>query len=264
MPKSFSLGAISLTGVSIKDPRVAVRAVIGLLLAANLAAAVLAFRPFGGSAADLRLEQAALGNQLTELEKRAGAARRLVDKVEMARREGDDFLRKYMVDRRTMASAIAEELNRMAKEAGVRALPGQLQLDPIEGSDTLEMVSITAGYEGTYANLKKLVEMVDKSPRFLIVENMTVVSPQQLARPAESESECERGLEAGYVRPGGGGGDAMKLGERKTRRKTAILARAAGGAGLPGVHQRVLGAAGPFVRSADRRAPRPAADKRRR
>jgi hypothetical protein len=27
--------------------------------------------------------------------------------------------------------------------------------------------------------LKKFVEMVDKSPRFLIVENMTVVSPQQ-------------------------------------------------------------------------------------
>jgi hypothetical protein len=67
----------------------------------------------------------------------------------------------------------------MAKDAGVRALPGQLQLDPIEGSDTLEMASITAGYEGPYESLKKFVEMVDKSPRFLIVENMTVVSPQQ-------------------------------------------------------------------------------------
>jgi hypothetical protein len=103
----------------------------------------------------------------------------MVDKVEKARREGDEFLAKYVVDRRTMSSAIAEELNRMAKDAGVRALPGQLQLDPIEGSDTLEMASITAGYEGPYESLKKFVEMVDKSPRFLIVENMTVVSPQQ-------------------------------------------------------------------------------------
>jgi hypothetical protein len=41
------------------------------------------------------------------------------------------------------------------------------------------MASITAGYEGPYESLKKFVEMVDKSPRFLIVENMTVVSPQQ-------------------------------------------------------------------------------------
>jgi type IV pilus assembly protein PilO len=165
--------------VSIKDPRVGVRAVIGILLAANVAAAVIAFKPFGGSAADLRREQAAVGNQIAGLEKRTAAARLMVDKVEKARREGDEFLAKYVVDRRTMSSAIAEELNRMAKDAGVRALPGQLQLDPIEGSDTLEMASITAGYEGPYESLKKFVEMVDKSPRFLIVENMTVVSPQQ-------------------------------------------------------------------------------------
>jgi type IV pilus assembly protein PilO len=179
MLRNFSLGKMKLTGVSIKDPRVAMRAIIGVLLAANLAAAVIAFKPFGGSAGDLRLEQAALGRQLTELEKRAGAARRLVDKVEMARREGDGFLTKYVVDRRTMSSAIQEELNRMAKEAGVRPLPSAIQLEPIEGSDTLRMATITAGYEGTYANLKKFVEMVDKSPRFLIIENMTVVSPQQ-------------------------------------------------------------------------------------
>src|ERR1035438_5988450 len=179
MRRSFNLGQIKLTGVSIRDPRVAMRAVIVVLLAANLAAAVIAFKPFGGSAADLRLEQTALSNQIAELEKRAGAAKLLVDKVEMARREGDGFLTKYVVDRRTMSSAIEEELNRMAKEAGVRQLPSGLQLEPIEGSDTLRMATITAGYEGTYANLKKFVEMVDKSPRFLIIENMTVVSPQQ-------------------------------------------------------------------------------------
>jgi len=182
MARNFSLPHISLTGVSIKDPRVVVRAVIGILLAANVAAAVIAFKPFGGSAADLRTEQFALGSQLTDLQKRSAAAKLLVDKVEMARREGDDFLTKYVMDRRTMSSAIAEELNRMAKDAGVRALPGQEQLEPIEGSDTLQMLSITEGYEGTYESLKKFVEAVDKSPRFLIVENMTVVSPQTLQK----------------------------------------------------------------------------------
>ena len=179
MPRTFNLGDVRLAGAALRDPRVATRVVIGVLLAANLAAAVIAFKPFGGSAADLRLEQAALGSQIAELEKRAEAAKRLVDKVEMARREGDAFLTKYVVDRRTMSSAIAEELNRMAKDAGVRQLPSQFQLDPIEGSDTLQMATITAGCEGTYASLKKFVEMVDKSPRFLIIENMTVVSPQQ-------------------------------------------------------------------------------------
>lgn len=186
MPRSFNLGRISLSGVSIKDPRVAMRAVIGLLLAANVAAAVMAFKPFGGSAADLRREQSALGSQLSELQKRSSEGRQQVDKVQMARREGDEFLAKYVVDRRTMASAIEAELDRMTKEAGIRWLPQQIQLEPIEGSDTLQMASITAGYEGTYANLKKFIEMVDKSPRFLIVENMTVVSPQQLQQQAQA------------------------------------------------------------------------------
>ena len=186
MPRSFNLGGISLSGVSIKDPRVAMRAVIGLLLAANVAAAVMAFKPFGGSAADLRREQSALGSQLSELQKRSSEGRQQVDKVQMARREGDEFLAKYVVDRRTMASAIEAELDRMTKEAGIRWLPQQIQLEPIEGSDTLQMASITAGYEGTYANLKKFIEMVDKSPRFLIVENMTVVSPQQLQQQAQA------------------------------------------------------------------------------
>ncbi len=179
MARNFNFGGIKLAGLSIKDPRVAMRAVIGVLLAANVAAAVIAFKPFGGSAADLRQEQSALSSQLAELQKRSAAAKRLVDKVEMARREGDDFLAKYVVDRRAMASTLAEELYRMAKDAGVRALPGQLQLEPIEGSDTLEMASIEVGYEGTYEGLKKFVDMVDKSPRFLIVESMTVLSPQQ-------------------------------------------------------------------------------------
>jgi type IV pilus assembly protein PilO len=179
MARNFNLGGIKLARLSVKDPRVAMRAVIGVLLAANVAAAVIAFKPFGGSAADLRQEQSALSSQLAELQKRSAKAKLIVDKAEMARRDGDDFLAKYVVDRRAMASTLAEELYRMAKDAGVRALPGQLQLEPIEGSDTLEMASIEVGYEGTYEGLKKFVDMVDKSPRFLIVESMTVLSPQQ-------------------------------------------------------------------------------------
>jgi type IV pilus assembly protein PilO len=40
------------------------------------------------------------------------------------------------------------------------------------------MMSITAGYEGSYSNLQKFVSLLDKSPRFLIIESL-VASPQQ-------------------------------------------------------------------------------------
>src|SRR5881296_3501938 len=96
MPRNFNL---NLSGLKWKDPRVAMRAILGVLLLANLVAAVIAFKPFGGSADDLRREQASLQSQLTRLKAQVASTRRLVDKVETARREGDEFLEKYMTDR---------------------------------------------------------------------------------------------------------------------------------------------------------------------
>src|SRR5438105_14720447 len=107
MPRNFK--------AAIKDPRVVMRAIIGTLLAANLVAAVLAFKPFGGSADDLRRQQTALRQQLTQAQTRLANAKRLAGKVEMARREGDDFLAKYFTDRRTTFSTVIAELDRAAQ-----------------------------------------------------------------------------------------------------------------------------------------------------
>jgi hypothetical protein len=153
--------------------------VIGVLLLANIAAVVIAFKPFGGSADEMRSEQAALRRKLGELERRTAAGRQLVNKVEAACREGDEFTTKYIMDMRTFSSTLGEELNRTAKEAGVKALPSQRQLEPVEGSDSLYVASISGGYEGSYASLKKFVQMLDRSPRFLIIENMSLATPLQ-------------------------------------------------------------------------------------
>src|SRR5450432_2588680 len=177
MLKNFSFGG-KVSGSSIRDPRVVVRAVIGLLLLANLVVAVIAFKPFGGSADDQRLEEAQLRGQLAALNVRVASGKRLVSKVENARKEGDLFLEKYVTEHRVLTSTVQEELNRMAKEAGGSYLPITMNGDPIEGSDTLWMLTINAGYLGTYANLTKFVNLVDKSPLFLIIENMQL-SPQQ-------------------------------------------------------------------------------------
>ena len=179
MPRNFKLaGKLKWKGMAVKEPRVLLRATIGTLLAANLVAAVMAFKPFGGSADDLRREQEALRAQLARLQARVATSKQLVEKVETARREGDQFLEKYVTDRRIVSSTIQEELNRTAKEAGIKALPATLDLEAIEGSDTLEMMTISAGYEGSYADLAKFVNLLDKSPRFLIIENMQA-APQQ-------------------------------------------------------------------------------------
>lgn len=174
MPRSFSLPR----RLRWKDPRVAVRMVLGTLLLANLAAAFLAFNPWGNSPEDLMRQQLELRKQLTQMQARLAEAKAVVTKVEQARKEGDEFLGKYVTERRSTFSVIADELNRTAKDAGIKDKGLQITLEPVEGSDTLTQMSISAGYEGTYAHLTKFVNLLDKSQRFLIIESM-VAAPQQ-------------------------------------------------------------------------------------
>lgn len=157
----------------------AARVVLGLLLAANLAAAVVAFKPFGGSADDLRKEQSQLQDQLAAAQARLAISKKLVGKVNVASREGTDFLDRYVVDRRVASSTISEELNRMAKAAGVLLGQTGYSFQQIEGSDTLQMWTINVAVGGNYQSLMKFVNLVDKSSRFLIIESMQTAAPQQ-------------------------------------------------------------------------------------
>src|ERR1700676_1883308 len=103
MPRNFNCKAIPWKELTVRDPRVAMRALIGVLLLANLVVAVIALKPFGGSADDLRQEEAALRRQLAALQAKVTGGKRLVLKVETARREGDQFLAKYVTERRVLS-----------------------------------------------------------------------------------------------------------------------------------------------------------------
>jgi type IV pilus assembly protein PilO len=172
---------IRMKGLSVKDPRVIMRALIGALLVANLVMAVIAFKPFGGSADDLRKDQARLSAQLRQLQANLEKSKQHVAKIEIARTEGDDFMAKYIMDKRSASAIMVEEMNKAATDAGIRALPENVSYEAIEGSDTLQMMSITAGFEGDYAALAKLVNLLEKapSPQFLIIDEMNLNAPQQ-------------------------------------------------------------------------------------
>jgi Tfp pilus assembly protein PilO len=177
MPRNFNFSG-SFSGLKWRDPRVGMRALLGVLLVANLVAAVVAFKPFGGGADDLRRERNDLQLQLAQLQKQVAKNKKLVEKVETARTQGDQFLARYFTKRRVLTSTIQGELVQIAKEAGITYQPTTWTQEVIEGSDTLEMWTINAGCQGTYAALSKFVNLVDKSPRFLIIESLNAV-PQQ-------------------------------------------------------------------------------------
>lgn len=181
MPKTFKMPQRFLPGrgrLGLKDPRVLVRAVLGVLVVANIAAALIVFKPWGGSAEDLARQQAAMRQQLATMQMRLSQTKALVIKAQGARQEGDAFLAKYTTDRRTTFSTLFAELDHIAREAGIQPRPESNELEQVEGSETLYQITITAAYEGSYANLVKFVNLLDKSPRFLIIESLTA-APQQ-------------------------------------------------------------------------------------
>src|SRR5437773_6754146 len=178
MSKSFSFvrsGVAPLRGLnlaSMKDPRVSVRAALGALLLLNIVAALILFKPWGGSADDLERRIALMQQQLPQQKAALETTRALVKKVEKARGEGDKFMAEYMLNGRTAFSNILGELDQAAAHVTLKPKESQYAVEPIDGSDTLGMMTISASYEGAYANLTKFINELDRSKRFVIIDSL--------------------------------------------------------------------------------------------
>lgn len=173
MPRNFKL-TLPTVG-SLSDPKVVVRLCLGVLLAANLVAAGFAFHLFDASPQALEQElAAALSRQQTE-QARLIRSRALTANIDRGKSDGERFLTAYMTDRRYAYSRIVGELNDMAKAVGMEKPPaGTTTLNAIPGSEDLDMMSITLNMEGKFGQLVKFVNLLDRSPRFLIIESLTV------------------------------------------------------------------------------------------
>jgi len=186
----------------LKQPQIAMRVLIGTLLAANVAMAIVAFKPFGGSADDLRRQADKLREALAAAQARVAVDRRLVQKVETARQDGDAFLTKYVTERRIVSSTVSEELRHITTESGVQPGQSSVQYDDIAGSDTIKMMTITAGYEGTYQQISKFVNLVDRSARFFVIDSMQESAPQQNGQKLTVQFKIKTFVRAASSGPG--------------------------------------------------------------
>ena len=160
------------------DPREAIKIALGVLAALNLIAGYFYFFPPGGSAAELDAALAQTRGQIQRARLMLEQTRTTVKKVQTARQEQEKFVTGYFMDRRTASSTILTEIGAMAKQAGVSPREHSFTIDPIDGSDVFSMMTITANYEGNYADLVQFVNAVDRSPRFLIIDSIAA-QPQQ-------------------------------------------------------------------------------------
>ena len=177
MPRRFDLSNAPAwaKGTGWKEPKTLVRAGLGVLLAANLVAAAFAFHLFGASPQEVDQELAQARSQLKAQHARLERTRVLSGKIDTGREEAGRFLASYMTDRRTTFSTVIGEINEIAKNAGMKEGEGTVApLDPIEGSRDLDMMTVSFNFEGTYPQLLKFVNLLDRSPRFLIIESLAV------------------------------------------------------------------------------------------
>lgn len=178
MRRSFEkVKQLKLTPGLARDPRFIVRAILGLLLLANLIAAWAVFRPVGGSAEDLNTQLLSMRQQMVQRQAALKRLRLLASKMDHAREAGDSFLNGYFMARHTASSTILSELVKAAKDSGIKPKGDAFTFEPVDGSDTISMMTIAANYEGTYPDLLHFVNRLDRSQRFLILENLAA-APQ--------------------------------------------------------------------------------------
>jgi hypothetical protein len=147
-------------------------------LAANIVAAGLVLFPPGGSAEDLDRQLTGLQAQITSKQALLERTRRHAEAVQLGRTEGDQFVSDYFLASRTAFSTLVGELNSAAMQAQIVPKETGYSQVPVDGSDSLSVMSVSAAYEGAYADLMRFVHELDRSPRLLIIESLSA-TPQQ-------------------------------------------------------------------------------------
>jgi hypothetical protein len=178
MPKNFNLPSISKPSVSsFKDVKVQLRVLLGLLLSANLIAAGLAFHLFDGSPEQLARQLQSKRQEILAQVMKLNYNRMIANLVATGRDEGAKFISRYMTSRRATYSTIISELNQLASTAGMKPKDAVIGLEAIQGTDSLDMMTVTYSFEGPYKSLVQFINLIDRSPRFMIIEGLSA-SPQ--------------------------------------------------------------------------------------
>jgi hypothetical protein len=177
MPRSFDWKTLKGNGEP-RGPRFWLKAGVAALAVLNCAALFLYFDPPGGSRAELQAESANVRMQVAAARAQAHRLETVSNKVQLGSTESSRFEPKYFLGRRQAYSTVLAEIQRMAQTAGLQARDAVFSEEPIEGTDDLSLLNMSANYEGPYSSLTRFLYEADRSPMLLMLDAMTA-SPQQ-------------------------------------------------------------------------------------
>lgn len=200
MRLNINAAALKLRRGPAKDPRAGWKIALIALAVANLIAFGLLMRPLGGTVEELNQRLRDLRTQIRLEQQQLLAIRANAQKIEKARRDQVQFMQSYFMDRRTLSSTVLSELESAAKEAGLKAKEHSFTVEPVEGTDNLSLMTITGNYEGNYGDLIRYVNRLDRSKRFLILDNIQA-APMQQAGVLASRFRINAFVREGVVGP---------------------------------------------------------------
>lgn len=171
MLKNFNWEAMSRTRLTLLGVMIA-------LLGFNLGAVYFYLDPPGGTRKELRAQSESLRVQLRTEALKTQRFERVADRVQSGSIEARDFAGHYFLPRRQAYDAVISDLQRMAKESNLTWREAAYTEEAVEGSDDLNVLNVTANFEGPYDDLMKFLYQVDKSPALIILDTLQA-APQQ-------------------------------------------------------------------------------------
>jgi Tfp pilus assembly protein PilO len=170
--------------VKAKGLRRLVIAGLAALAIFNVGFWLLAVEPAATRAADREAAVAALEALVQQKRDSVAQLREASQRVAAARDEGNELLENLTFERERTFSALLTELGAAASAAGVEMRETDYASEDIEGNEDYGMVSVTANFRGRYENLVRLLNRLDRSSDFLIVESLG-------ARPREDTGDLQ-------------------------------------------------------------------------
>lgn len=88
------------------------------------------------------------------------------------------FTDEFLFPRGKMASELLQELDQISAEAGLtrNRVGYRLDQEPVFG---LQRISITLPVEGSYANIRKFLNMLESHEKFIMIDSMALISERE-------------------------------------------------------------------------------------
>ena len=145
---------------------------LGVLLLFDLAFYLFAVRPLDAREEETIAAIAALEQQLEQRGEAAEQLRDVVGKVETARSTGDGLIEDITIRRQVAFSTLVVELDAAASEAQIEDRDRTYDIEPVDGTEEYGIVRMNANFRGSYENIVRFLNLIDRSEQFLIIESL--------------------------------------------------------------------------------------------